>query len=141
MKKLLLLLLIAFAVFVAVYHQRLFLWDPIANVTRDGHKVPGARVRINYTNDILLEDHSAGDKPGVSTRMYLVQNWNKTAVAPARLRCVGSFLCMTDADQASGDPIASGTRGSRAPFAGVTMTNRRVEFVDEDGALVEVLLR
>ena len=136
MKKLLLLLLIASAIFLAVYHQRLFLWDPIANVTRDGHKVADARVRINYTNDILLEDKSES-----KTRMYLVQNWNKIAIAPGKLSCVGSFLCMTDADQATGEPIVSGTRGRREPFAGVTMTNRRVEFVDEDGALVEVLLR
>ena len=93
-------------------------------------------VRINYTNDVLLQDPSSN-----RLRLYLVQNWNHTAIAPARLRCVGLFLCMTDADQAPGDPIVPGSRGSRSPYAGVTMTNRRVEFLDEDGALIEVVLR
>lgn len=136
MKKLLLLLLIVVAVFVAVYRQRLFLWDPVASVTRDGAKDAGARVRINYTNDVLLEDHD-GDR----TRMYLVQNWSKAVIAPARLQCLGTMLCLTEADQAPGDPVVAGSRGRREPFAGVTMTNKRVEFVDEDGALVQVLLR
>ena len=136
MRKFLLLLFIGLAVFVALYRQRLFLWDPLAAVTRDGAKDPSAHVRINFSNDVLLEDH-AGDH----TRMYLVQNWSKAVVAPGKLTCVGGMVCMTDADQASGDAIAPGTRGRREPFAGVTMTNKRVEFVDEDGALVQVVLR
>ncbi len=136
MKKLVLLLLLAFAVFVAIYRQRLFLWDPIATVTRDGTKDPNARIRINFTNDVLLEDSTAAQ-----TRMYLIQNWSKAVIAPARLTCLGRAVCMTDADQATGDPIAAGSRGRRDPFAGVTMTSKRVEFVDEDGALIQVLLR
>lgn len=136
MKKLFLVLLVPLVIFVAIYHQRLFLWDPVATVTRDGEKDADARVRINYTNDVLLEDHAGGP-----TRMYLVQNWNKAVIAPAMLRCLGTMVCMTEADQASGDPVAAGSRGRREPFAGVTMTNKRVEFVDEDGALVQVLLR
>jgi hypothetical protein len=137
LRKLPILLTIGLAVFVVVYRQRLFLRDPLAVVTRDGVKVSGVAVMINYTNDVLLQDASAGRK-----RLYLVQNWNKVAEAPtAPLRCIQGLACMADADQATGDAIAVGTRGRRSPFEGVTMTNRRVEFVDEDGALVEVTLR
>jgi len=137
LRKLLILLTIGLVVFVVVYRQRLFLRDPLAAVTRDGVKVSDVAVMINYTNDVLLQDASAGKK-----RLYLVQNWNKVAEAPAApLRCIQGLACMTDADQATADAIAVGTRGRRPPFEGVTMTNRRVEFVDEDGALVEVTLR
>ena len=48
---------------------------------------------------------------------------------------------MTDADQATATQLEPGSRGRRPPFEGVTMTNRRVEFVDEDGALVTVTHR
>jgi hypothetical protein len=47
---------------------------------------------------------------------------------------------MTDADQAAMTPVTPGARGNRSPFEGVTMTDRRVEFVDEEGALIQVLL-
>ena len=43
--------------------------------------------------------------------------------------------------QATGSKVEPGSRGRREPFEGVTMTNKRVEFVDEHGALVQVLLR
>ena len=137
MKRILLLLLLVLIVFVAVDRQRIFLWDPLARVTRDGVKVDGVRTMINYSNDVLVEDGSAGKR-----RLYLVQNWNKVAAAPtAELKCLRMLGCMTDADQATVAAIPVGSRGRRAAFEGVTMTNRRVEFVDEDGALVEVTLR
>lgn len=136
MKKFLLLVLLGLVVFAVIYHQRLYLWDPIAKVTRDGVPDTEARVRINYGNDVLLEDASGG-----LHRTYLVQAWDQKAVAPAHLTCLGSAVCMTDADQAGGDVIVPGSRGRREPFQGVTMTNRRVEFVDENGALVQVTLR
>ena len=136
MRKLLLLILIGLIVFVVVYRQRVFVWDPIAKATRDGAPVTGVKALINYSNDLLLEDSSNGH-----TRVYLTQNWNHTLAAPAQLRCLGTYACMTDADQATATPIEAGGRGRREPFQGVTMTNRRVEFVDEDGALVEVVMR
>ena len=137
MRKLLLMIVLVLVVFVALHRQRLYVWDPIANVTRDGAKVSGVRVLINYSNDVLLQDGSAGRK-----RLYLVQHWNKIASVPtAQLTCVQLLGCMTDADQATAAPIPVGTRGRRSPFQGVTITDRRVEFVDEDGALVEVTLR
>ncbi len=137
MKKLFLLIVVALAVFLVVCRRRIFLWDPIATVTRDGVKQGGVRVMINFSNDILMDDNSTGKR-----RLYLVQNWNKTAeYASGALRCVQYLACMTEADQAPGDKLTPGPRGKREPFEGVTMTNKRVEFVDETGALVLVLLR
>ena len=137
MRKLLGLLAIALIVFLVIYRQRVFLWDPVAHVSRDGAKVDGVRVMINYSNDVLLQDASAGKR-----RLYLVQNWNRVAETPTvGVKCIQLLACMTNADQATAEAIPVGTRGRRTPFEGVTMTNRRVEFVDEDGALVEVTLR
>lgn len=137
MKRLLTLLVIGLIVFFVVFRQRLFVWDPLAKVTRDGAVVDGVRTLINSSNDVLLQDASAGKH-----RLYLVQGWSKVAATPtAPLTCVQLLGCMTDADQATAQAIPIGSRGRRSPFEGVTMTNRRVEFVDEDGALVEVKLR
>ncbi len=137
MKKVLALLTLLLIVFVVVYRQRIFLRDPLASVTRDGVKVSGVVVMINASNDVLLEDRSAGKR-----RLYLVQNWNKTAEVPTvALTCVQGLACMTNADQATGMAIVPGYRGKRPAWEGVTMTSRRVEFVDEDGALVQVALR
>ena len=137
MKKLLALLVLGMVVFVAINRQKLFLRDPLAKVARDGVSVSGVAVMINYSNDILLQDTSAGKR-----RLYLVQNWNKVAATPTvPLKCLQWMACMTDANQATAESIAPGSRGRRSPFEGVTMTNKRVEFVDEDGALVEVTLR
>ena len=137
MKKLLALVVLGMVVFIVINRQRVFLWDPIASVTRDGVKLSGVRAMINYSNDVLLEDASAG-----RTRIYLVQGWNKRLETPtAPLKCLKLLGCLTDADQATATPVPVGTRGKRPPFEGVTMTNKRVEFVDEDGALVVVALR
>ena len=137
MKRLFALALICVVVFVVVDRQRIFLRDPLATVTRDGVKVGGVAVMINYSNDVLLLD---GSEP--QSRSYLVQHWNEVAGVPtAPLRCVMGVACLTDADQATAAPLAIGSRGRRAAFEGVTMTDRRVEFVDEEGALVTVLLR
>jgi hypothetical protein len=137
MKKLLALLTLGLVIFIVVYRQRIFLRDPLATVTRDGVKVSDVRAMINYSNDVLLDDQSA-DKH----RVYLVQNWNKHLEVPTMpLRCVQGLACMTDADQAAATAITPGSRGRREAFQGVTMTNRFVEFVDEDGDLVRVTLR
>lgn len=143
MKKFLLLLTLGVVVFVVVFRQRLFLRDPIASVARDGVTVKDASVMINFTNDVLLDDGSAAsDGKDGRHRIYIVQNWNRVAAGPAApLKCVQGVACLTDADQATATPVVVGSRGRRAAFEGVTMTNKRVEFVDEDGALVLVTLR
>ena len=137
MKKLLLLLGLALVVCVVVYRQRIYVWDPLATASRDDVKQGSVRVMINYTNDILMDDGSTNIR-----RIYLVQQWNKVAqFSTGPLRCIEYLACMTDADQATGEKLEPGSRGRRAPYEGVTMTNRRVKFVDEHGALVEVVLR
>ncbi|ADW67721.1 hypothetical protein [Granulicella tundricola] len=136
MRKLLILLTIILVAFVVINRQRVFLLDPIARVERDGVKVDHAKAMINYSNDVLLMDGSGG-----KSRVYLVQHWDKEPVAPSVLKCLSGMACLTDDDRATGTPISIGARGNRAPFAGVTMTNRKIEFLDENGALIEVTLR
>ena len=137
MKKLLLLLTVALVVFVAVYRQQIYVWDPIATVSRDNVKQGSVRVMINFSNDILIDDNSTSTR-----RIYLVQHWNMAAqFATGQLRCIEYLSCMTDAEQATGEKLIAGPRGKREPYEGVTMTDRRIKFVDEHGALVEVVLR
>ena len=137
MKKLVGFLVLCFVVFLVLYHQRLFVRDPLARVTRDGVKVDGTQVLINYTNDVLLLD-----KSDLRDRIYLVQHWNMSVGTPAvPVKCLRFLACMTDADQATEAKVNAGSRGSRTAFEGVTMTDRQVEFVDEEGALVSITLR
>jgi hypothetical protein len=59
LKKILLLVVLVFVVFVVFNRDRLFLRDPLGSVTRDGVKVEGVQVYINAKNDVLLEKDSA----------------------------------------------------------------------------------
>ena len=137
MKKLLLLLTVGLVIFVVIYRQRIYVWDPLATVSRDGVKQGSVRVMINYSNDILMDDGSTATR-----RIYIVQGWNNVAqFFTGPLRCIQYLACMTDADQVTAEKVEPGSRGRREPYEGVTMTNKRVKFVDERGALVEVLLR
>ena len=137
MKKLVALLVIGLGVYLAINRQRVFLRDPLAKVTRDGAPVAGARVMINFSNDVFLEDSSDNRR-----RLYLVQHWNMAVGTPSvPVKCVQGLACLTDKDQATEQMVAAGSRGRRTAFEGVTMTDRQVEFVDEDGALVSVVLR
>jgi hypothetical protein len=135
-KKLIALLAVALAVFVAVYRQRIYVWDPVASVTRDGVPQDGVRVMLNFSNDVLVDDQSTNKRT-----IYVVQHGNKTAEFATDLRCIQYLACMTDADQATGDQLTPGERGGREAFEGVTMTNRRVEFVNEHGDLIAAVLR
>ena len=136
MKKIFALLTLALVVFVILYRQQIYVWDPIANVSRDGVKQGSVRVMINYSNDILADDNST-----TTRRIYLVQHWDMAAkFATGQLRCIQYLACMTNAEQATGEKLVPGSRGKRDPYEGVTMTTRRIKFVDEHGALVEVAL-
>jgi len=135
-KKIFALLTLALVVFVILYRQQIYVWDPIANVSRDGVKQGSVRVMINYSNDILADDNST-----TTRRIYLVQHWDMAAkFATGQLRCIQYLACMTNAEQATGEKLVPGSRGKRDPYEGVTMTTRRIKFVDEHGALVEVAL-
>ena len=137
MKKILLLIVLGLVVFIVIHRQRIFLWDPIASVTRTGIKQGSVRVMINYSNDVLIDDASTNKR-----RIYLVQNWNRLPEYPTgQLKCIEYLACMTDADKASGVSILPGSRGRRDSVEGVAMTNKQVEFIDENGMLVQVTLR
>lgn len=131
------LLGLALVVFVAIYRQRIYVWDPLATVSRDGVKQGGVRVMINFSNDTLIDDKSRD-----MWRIYLVQNWNKQPIYPlGQLRCIQYLACMTEADQVRGDKVVPGPRLGHEPFAMVTMTSKSVAFVDERGSLVDIELR
>jgi hypothetical protein len=103
--------------------------DPLATVTRNGTRLGGTKVFINFPNDILLQDGS-----GAVTRLYLVQHWNMQVGTPTTaLKCIEGLACMTDADQA--------TEAIVARVGDVMMTPKQVEFNDEDNARVSVKLR
>ncbi len=127
MRKVVAVAVVALIVFLAVNRQRVFLWDPLATTTRNGEKVPEARVLINFSNDVLIEDRSDG-----RLRLALVQNWNRVPSSPAGpVHCVGSLACMTDADRATATPLTKKL---------ATMSSRLVDFVDRDGEAIRVSL-
>jgi hypothetical protein len=125
-KKVLLLIVVVVAVFILVYRQRLFLRDPLANVTRDGVKESGAQIFINYSNDVLVENDNA---PGY---VLIVQHGQHIG-APLRLTCVHWMACMTDADAATlSQPMDAQVN---------EMSGKLVEFRDAAGHDTRVTLR
>jgi hypothetical protein len=116
-------------IFVAVFRQRIFLRDPLGKMERNGVAVDGARLYINFSNDVLVEE------PGTARR-YLVQGWSEVPGVPQILGCVQGMMCWTDADHASVFPLDG--RGAAAKAA---MSAKEVTFVDETGARIRVQLR
>jgi len=116
-------------VFVAVFRQRIFLRDPLGKVERNGVAVDGARLFINFSNDVLVEESG-------TERRYLVQNWSGIPGVPKSLGCLRAMLCWTDADQAAVFPLDGRGVGPRA-----VMSAKEVTFVDENGAGMNVKLR
>jgi hypothetical protein len=116
-------------VFVAVFHQRIFLRDPLGKVERNGIAQDGARVYINYSNDVLVEDAAAGKR-------YLVEGWNGVPGVPKHLACLTALACLTDADEAAVFPLRSTSNQGRA-----AMSAKEVTFADETGAVLKVELR
>jgi hypothetical protein len=125
MKKLLTLLLLAFVVFLVLYHQRLFLRDPLGSLYVDGTKVP-AQIYINYSNDVLVLRSDA--------QPLIVQNWDHTPGNTKVLPCLRFMACLTEADQAPKFPLA-------VKPAQVTMTNREVAFPDEQNKPTRIVIR
>ena len=89
MKRILLIGTLLLVVVVAVYRQRIYLWDFLGKVERNGVRVEGARVFINYSNDVLVKEGGS---------FSLVQGWNRVPGAPKHLSCPGSMVCWTEAD-------------------------------------------
>ena len=126
MKKLILLAVVVFVVFVVVERQRLFLRDPLAKVTRDNVIEDNMRVYINYSNDVLLEHTEA------PVTLTIVQHGQHLGT-PRVLRCIHWMACMTDVAQA--DLIETMTE----PVG--EMSGKLVEFKDDKGRDVRVTLR
>ena len=122
MRKIFLLLMLAVVVFVWLNQQRVFLRDPLGTVERGGVKQPGARVFINFTSDVLVQD---------GNRWMLVPGWSGVTGIPARMNCLQGLACLTEADHAELVPL-----GKK-----VEMSNNLVRFVDGEGAAVRVTLR
>jgi hypothetical protein len=119
---------VVIAVFVMVFRQRIFLRDPLGKVERNGIAQEDARVFINYSNDVLVEDTA-------THRFVMVQGWNGGLPGvPQRLACVTGMACWTDGDQASVFSLGGGARAG-------AMSSKEVTFADEGRVGVKVTLR
>jgi hypothetical protein len=129
LKRILIVVVLLLAIFVAMFRQRIFVRDPLGKVERNGIAQDGARVFINYSNDVLVEEPAA-------ERRYLVQSWSGLPGSPKHLVCLTGLVCWTDADQAAVFPLA-GVGGK----TNAAMSAKEVTFVDEIGAKIAVWLR
>ena len=129
MRKILIVGTLLLVVFVAMFRQRIFVRDPLGKVERNGVAQDGARLYINYSNDVLVED--AGQH-----QFVLVQAWNQLPGVPQHLFCLTGLVCWTDGDKAAVFPV--GGVGGKTP---AVMSAKEVTFVDESGAKVRVKLR
>jgi hypothetical protein len=129
LRKILVVGTLLLVIFVAVFRQRIFLRDPLGKMERNGIAVDGARLFINFSNDVLVEE------PGTERR-YLVQGWSGLPGVPQILGCVQGLVCWTDADHAAVFPLDGHGAGAKA-----VMSAKQVTFADETGAQVRVQLR
>ena len=126
MKKVLLLLIVLFAVFVVLNRQRLFLRDPLATVLVGEVVQDHTRVYINYNNELLVE-HTFDP-----VSLVIVER-NQHIGVPTQLRCLRWIGCLVDANPATLVQTMKGPVG--------TMDSKMVEYKDEAGASVKVTLR
>ena len=128
LKRVVIVGVVLLVVIVAVYRQRLFLRDPLGKVERNGIRVDGASVFINYYNDVLIQNADAG-------RSYVVQR-GRMPGSPVKLSCLRGMMCWTDADIATVVPL-----GGADYRPNLVMTNREVTFRDGNDDGVRVVLR
>lgn len=126
MRRLILLITIVLIALAVIYHDRIFLRDPLGKLERNGAAVDGARIFINYSNDILVQEDGG-------RRMFVVQNYNKLPGSPTGLTCVQGMMCVTPSDQASPETAGSANQAQ--------MSNREVSFTDSLGSRVHVQIR
>jgi hypothetical protein len=129
LKKILIAGVLLIAIFVAVFRQRIFVRDPLGNVERNGVAQDGARLYINYSNDVLVEDSARH-------QFVLVQGWNALPGIPQHLFCLTGLMCWTDADRATVFPMEGLGGRTRA-----VMSAKEVTFMDESRTGVRVTLR
>lgn len=126
MKKLILVLVVLFAVFVIVERHKLFLRDPLAKVTLDGQQISDTRVYINIDNDVMVE-HT------VEPVLLVVAQHEQHLGLPQFLHCLRWTACLTDAY-----PATLVTPG-KGPI--VQMSSKVVEWKSDAGKDVVVTLR
>ena len=105
---------------------------------KDGRQ-SGVQVFVSAAGDVLLWQDA---QPG--GYRILVQSWNKLPGTPMRLTCIRWIVCLADADHASTIPLdwtGNSGRGRGKYDPQVTMSGRRVNFVDGAGATMRVELR
>ena len=129
MKRILIVGTLLVVVFVVVFRQRVFVRDPLGKMERNGVAQDGARLYINYSNDVLVEDSARH-------QFVLVQGWSALPGVPQHLFCLTGMVCWTDADKAAVFPVEG--VGGRTP---AVMSAKEVTFVDGSGAKVRVALR
>jgi hypothetical protein len=129
LKRILIVGILLLAIFVAVFRQRIFVRDPLGKVGRNAVAIDGARVYLNYSNDVLVEDSARHE-------FVLVQGWSGLPGVPQHLFCLTGLICWTDADKATVFPVEGAGGRTRA-----AMSAKEVTFVDESGAGIRVELR
>jgi len=128
-KKLILLFVILAIVFVVLEKHRLYVRDPLANVTRNGVKEDGAQVFINFDNDVLIENDSAPDGMYVE----LIQHGQPIGT-PAMMHGLHWMAHLTDADQPKLVSVRSGAQIE-------SMDSKVVKFMDDGKRETVVTLR
>jgi len=128
LKRILIVGILLLAIVAVSFRQRIFVRDPLGKVERNG-VAQDARVYINYSNDVLVEEPAAD-------RRYLVQGWSGLPGSPKHLVCLTGLVCWTDADQAAVIPLEGAGGKTRA-----VMSPKDVIYVDETGAKITVGLR
>jgi hypothetical protein len=129
LRKILIVGILLLVVFTVAFRQRIFVRDPLGKVERNGVAQDGARLYINYSNDVLVED-------AAQHQFVLVQGWSALPGVPQHLFCLTGLMCWTDADQAAVFAVDGVGGRTRA-----VMSAKEVTYVDESRASVRVTLR
>jgi len=129
LRKILIVTTLLLVVFAVAFRQRIFVRDPLGKVERNGVAQDGARLYINYSNDVLVED-------AAQHQFVLVQGWSALPGVPQHLFCLTGLMCWTDADQAAVFAVDGVGGRTRA-----VMSAKEVTYVDESRASVRVTLR
>lgn len=101
MRRIIVLLLIVLAGFVAWNRHRLFVRDPLGNVVRNQAQESGAQVYMNFDSDVLIEN----DNPPMYVEV--IAHDNHTGV-PQKLHCIHYIACLMDADVPTLLPMPGG---------------------------------
>ena len=123
MKKVLLLLLVLFAVGIYFFRQQIYLRDPVAKVEMNGIERTKVRVFINASNDVLM---SGVDVP---SELMLVQHGQKGPGLPEPVKCSMWLVCFLPAPPVPMEAFSGGIDG---------MTSKLVTFHDANGDAVTV---